>query len=134
MKRPTCSRNALPRSRCGPHRRCARCHRTQWPPERTMALRGTVYRADQSGPWSAREAIESDGSGRIVYEDRTVIGGERYGYRLGASSGGNEEFYGETWITVPSADGLILETPSPNPSAADPTIRFTLRGGLSARM
>ena len=60
-------------------------------------------------------------SDRIAYEDRDVVAGASYSYRLGVMGPGGEIFAGETSITVPApaslemsrvaldAEGLLVE-------------------------
>lgn len=47
-----------------------------------------------------RGEIVANGTGRLVVEDREIVAGERYGYRLGFPDG---SFAGEVWVTVPDA-------------------------------
>ena len=108
--------------------------RVSWYSPNSRSSQYTVYRADHPGAWIARASILSSGDGHIVYEDRVVVPGERYGYRLGGPEGSGQAILGETWVTVPRQEELGLETPVPNPSPIDVTVRFSLRGGLPARI
>jgi hypothetical protein len=86
----------------------------------------TVYRQSAGSPWSALAQIPPDGTGMFRFEDRAVQPGERYGYRLGVRQAGAEEFYAETWVTVPAHWRLALAPPAPNPAASRLAIAFTL--------
>ena len=44
----------------------------------------------------------------ITYDDRAVVPGGRYGYRIGIPGRSGEQFFGETWVTVPTATALSL--------------------------
>lgn len=70
----------------------------------------------------------------MVYEDTDVSPGTRYGYRLGAWDGGQEEFLGETWVDVPRASAFALAGVRPNPAREDLTIAFSLPDAASARL
>jgi hypothetical protein len=89
-----------------------------------------VYRADGSGQWVARGDVVADGTDRVSHEDRNVVPGARYGYRLGLGAA----TFGETWVTIPAPEALRLEALVPNPAANHVTVRFTLRGGAPARI
>lgn len=91
----------------------------------------TIYRTRGAESWRALLEAEVDDGGRIVCEDRAVVGGERYGYRLGLREGGIERMVGEVWVETPAAH-LALHGIRPTPSVADPLVSFSLpdrRGG-----
>lgn len=64
-------------------------------------------------------------SGRLVpqgsvvrFEDRDVVPGRRYGYRLLAWNGLEQDRSSETWVTLPPAAGVLALRPGyPNPAA-----------------
>lgn len=87
-----------------------------------------VQRAQQAGNWRTRGAIRPDGQGRYVFEDRELVRGDRYGYRLALANASGETYAGEVWLTVPQADALALTGASPNPVTDDVWMAFTLRG------
>lgn len=70
----------------------------------------------------------------LRYEDRSVIPGERYGYRLGYWDGGARSFTEETWVEVPTNLQFALHGFSPNPSASTPTVSLTLPTADAARL
>jgi hypothetical protein len=97
-------------------------------------LVATVYRRTAEQAWSAVGQAAPDGSGQLVYEDRAVAAGTRYGYRLGALDQGREVFVGETWVEVPLAPRLALAGLRPNPAAADLAVAFSLPDAAPARL
>jgi hypothetical protein len=94
----------------------------------------TVYRRDAGSDWQARGTIMPDGSGLLVWEDREVISGARYGYRLGVIGESGEEFFAEAWVTIPGAPGLALAGFTPNPSPGVASVAFTLTNSTPARL
>lgn len=74
--------------------------------------RADVERTDDGVIWTGRGTYSANGSGLITFEDRDVVPGARYGYRLRI---GNESA-GETWIDVPQASGLAIRGMTPNPT------------------
>jgi len=94
----------------------------------------TVYRSVAQGVWDAVGEVAPDGSGRIVYEDRAVSPGARYGYRLGVVDQGREVFAGETWVEVPLAAELALGGVRPNPATKELAVTFSLPDAAPARL
>jgi len=93
----------------------------------------TVYRRTVRDNWQPIGEIMADGTGKLVYEDRTVIPGTRYGYRLGVR-GRQEVFLGETWVDVPTSLQLALAGFRSNPVRDDFSVAFTLPTDLPARL
>jgi len=94
----------------------------------------TLYRRDDATDWTWLAEIQSDGGGQLTYEDHTVQPGERYGYRLGVLQGGTEEYFAETWVSVPPNLRLALTPPAPNPATSHLAIAFTLSNVGPARL
>lgn len=90
------------------------------------ATEATVYRRSSDGPWQAIATMTTDGNGRVDFEDAEVTPGLRYGYRLGVSQPGGEVLSPEVWIDVPSGLALSMQGFSPNPSAGDLFVAFTI--------
>jgi len=88
-------------------------------------VNATVYRSNDGTIWSRLATVASDGSGYVVYEDRGVVAGERYAYRLGVFEGPAESFTATTWVEVPSELALALEGPWPQPAGEDLVLRIT---------
>lgn len=89
-------------------------------------LSAAVYRRSESDSWSRIGAAERDAEDRLRYEDRDVVAGERYAYRLGYVESGVEQFTAETWVDVPSNAVLALEGLRPNPAVGPLNVSFSL--------
>jgi hypothetical protein len=98
------------------------------------SVAATVYRRTESTPWVPLGTRYSDGTGKLVFEDRDVEPGVRHGYRLGVREGSGEVFLGEAWIVVPNDLALALEGLSPNPAVGELVVAFTLPTGETARL
>jgi len=98
------------------------------------AVTATVYRRAPEEEWAALGQVSSDGTGRLVYEDRAVSPGARYGYRLGVVDQGRMVFAGETWVEVPRVAGLALEGVRPNPATTALAVTFSLPDAAPARL
>jgi hypothetical protein len=94
----------------------------------------TVYRSAVQDVWTAVGQVEADGSGQLVYEDRAVTPGARYGYRLGVVDEGQEVFAGETWVDVPKVVELALGGVRPNPATRALAVTFSLPDASPARL
>jgi len=97
------------------------------------AVPATVYRQSAGAPWAPIATLTGDGTGTLRFVDRDVQPGARYGYRLGVREGPGEQFYGETWITVP-AWKFALAPPAPNPARDRLSVALTLPGAAAARL
>ena len=86
----------------------------------------TVQRRGATTPWTSRGQATPDGSGVITHEDRSVMAGERYGYRLAWREGDREVVAGEVWVEVPRQIELALHGVRPNPSAGEMAASLTL--------
>jgi hypothetical protein len=93
----------------------------------------TVYRQAPHSAWAAVASIAGDGTGMLNFADASVEAGARYGYRLGVREAGAEQYYGETWISVP-APALTLDGLRPNPTSGEAVASFTLPNGSPARL
>ncbi len=94
----------------------------------------TVYRRVADAAWSALGSVSADGTGLVVYEDRQVTPGTRYGYRLGVLDQGREVFAGETWVDVPRVAELALAGVCPNPATVALAVAFSLPDAAPARL
>jgi hypothetical protein len=78
-----------------------------------------IERTDDATAWS-RVATESpDGTGRVRYEDRDVLAGARYGYRLAWAEQGRSVTAGLTFVTVPLAARFALHAAAGSGSAVE---------------
>ncbi|MBI1795447.1 MAG: T9SS type A sorting domain-containing protein [Candidatus Eisenbacteria bacterium] len=93
----------------------------------------TVERRTTSSDWVTLASITADGTGRFVYEDRSVTPGMRYGYRLAYRDGAIPSHTVETWVDVP-APRFALGRLTPNPSAGDPLVSFSLSSSAPATL
>ena len=92
---------------------------------------GATARIDRSegagGPWELAANVTADAGGDLAFDDRAVVPGIRYGYRVGlAGPNGTELLSPEVWLDVPQSVELALQGVRPNPSTGVPTIAFTL--------
>jgi hypothetical protein len=107
--------------------------RVTWCLDTAPGFGATIYRDDGAG-WTGLAQGVSDAARRVVCEDRGVVPGERYGYRLGVVVDGVEELGGEVWVDVPRVTGLALRGLAPNPAAQELTVAFTLASDAPARL
>jgi len=76
--------------------------------------------------WQPLARVAFDGSGRLAYEDRAVVPGTNYRYRLRWSEDGVDRFSSEATVNVPLAIELSLEGFRPNPAAGEALVAFSL--------
>ncbi len=86
----------------------------------------SLYRRTASDAWARLGTLAADGTGHLVYDDRDATPGQSYGYRLGVVEGGTERFFGEAWVELPLDSRFAFERPTPNPTAGDASLRFSL--------
>ncbi len=98
------------------------------------SLAAVVYRRDAVNDWERMGAARHEGQDLLHFEDRAVTPGTRYAYRLGYVEEGAEQFTPETWVDVPQAVRFALRGPTPNPSAGDLTVAFSLAGDEPASL
>jgi hypothetical protein len=107
--------------------------RLEWSTTDGAGVAFLVSRRSEAGSWVDLRWATADAGGRIVFEDRSVVAGGRYGYRLGFVPGnGPVHTLDETWVTIPSP--LALSGASPNPSPNDLTIVFGLPDAAPATL
>jgi len=92
-----------------------------------VAPQANVYRRAKDGVWIALGRASSPSEHRFVYEDRDVMAGATYAYRLGLHSGGAEVFAGEIEVTVP-ATALGIERIGWSRDARAATLSLSLPG------
>jgi len=97
----------------------------------SAGTRWNVARSESGAPWTPMGGIEADGGGHAIFEDRTVIAGVRYGYRLESQRG---EAFGEAWVDVPRAFAFALLGAVPNPARDGLRISFTLAEAGAVRI
>jgi hypothetical protein len=94
----------------------------------------TAYRRQDGTDWAALGEPRSSGDGFLTLEDRNVIPGGRYDYRLGTIDENGAVFTQDVWVTVPNNLTLALEGARPNPARSDLTVDFTLPSAQPARL
>jgi hypothetical protein len=99
--------------------------RLEWSAAGGTMLAADVERRSETSDWERLTTLTLDGTGRLRYEDRAVSPGARYAYRLSYTDGAAIVRTAETWVTVP-VPRFALRGLTPNPSAGDPVIAFTL--------
>jgi hypothetical protein len=97
-----------------------------WSAAEAAGLIASVERREEASEWVHLGSLVAGGSGRLVFEDRTVIPGARYAYRLAYAEEGVERFTPATWVDVPLALPAMLEGFRPNPASGIPVVAFTL--------
>ncbi|MBI5711007.1 MAG: hypothetical protein HZC42_12015 [Candidatus Eisenbacteria bacterium] len=98
------------------------------------SLTATVYRRDSQTDWLRLGTVSADGTGNLVFADRTVAAGTRYAYRLGIGAGTSEAFTAETWVEVPAGYRLALAGLRPNPATGPLQVSFSLPDGSPAML
>ena len=93
-----------------------------------------IYRRARDTEWLRIAPIGPDGTGLITYDDRAVIAGVRYGYRIGVIEGGQQAFLGETWVDVPVTSELALAGFRSNPVHDNRSVAFSLVDASPARL
>jgi hypothetical protein len=90
--------------------------RLRWFTAGGSSARWMVARSEDGAAWHRAGEAVADGSGYVVFEDRTVVAGRRYGYRLESPAG---EALGEAWVDVPRNNSFALLGARPNPASPD---------------
>ena len=105
-----------------------------WDGEGVENLRTVLYRATGDvGEW-VELGHPSVTNGRLVFEDRNVQPGTRYGYQLAVPEGSGETRLDPVWVTVPQPAVLNLAGAFPNPGEGNVTVRFSLPGRTVATL
>jgi hypothetical protein len=86
----------------------------------------TIERRTSVLPWGAIAVRRPDAEGWLEVEDRDVVAGGRYGYRLSIASATGTRIAGEAWIDIPAGATLALDGARPNPGRSPFLIGFEL--------
>jgi hypothetical protein len=97
-------------------------------------LWAALYRRVAAAEWTLVAPLVADANGRITYEDRDVVAGQSYSYRLGAGSGVNEIYFGDVTVRTPSGATFALGGALPNPAHGVWSVAFSLPGTGPARL
>jgi hypothetical protein len=103
-----------------------------WQVSDASTFSAALQRRSETGPWTPIANLMADGSGRITYDDASVTPG-RWGYRLQWTDNGVTSYSSETWVDVPAAS-FALRSASPNPSAGELRVSFTLPDATPATL
>lgn len=106
----------------------------RWNGRGAGVLAASVERRTATDPWERLGVALRDGEDGLAYEDRQILPGARYAYRLTYLEAGEVRVTGESWIEVPLATRFALRGVTPNPSAGDPVVAFSLAGHEPARL
>jgi hypothetical protein len=93
-----------------------------------------VYRATSANNWVSIGRQPTSSDGMVKYEDTDVAAGTRYGYRLGITTSGGEQFAGETWVDVPATAEFAIRGVFPNPAKAGFSVQFSLKSSAKATL
>lgn len=110
--------------------------RLTWVVADGAAVRATVYRRTDADDWRPLAEIFPDGTGHLTFEDRDVLPGTRYLYRLGLPDPAGETFSDEIAVDVPLvvAPALAIRSVRPNPSDREMWVAFSLATAQPARL
>lgn len=89
----------------------------------------SIERRAGDGPWAVVAAATGDGLGYVRYEDRDVVRGLRYGYRLAADGA---PLTAEAWVDVPAANLSVVEAVAD--SRGEVRVRFSLPSSAPASL
>jgi hypothetical protein len=98
-----------------------------WTPRASTAVE--IERRDPVSAWQSRATPVTDGTGMLEWEDRDVVPGARYGWRLRVDGGPA----GEIWATVPLR-ALAIAGIAPQPALSEARVAVTLDGSAPARL
>ena len=108
--------------------------RLEWRAGASVDWSARLERRDAgASAWSALATLTPDGSGRIAYEDRAIVPGARYDYRLIVRESGAESVAGEVTIAVPREPEFALRA-RPNPAAGVLFADFSLPAAAPATL
>jgi hypothetical protein len=94
-----------------------------------------LERSASGAGWIEVGQARSDGTGDVTFEDRDIVAGGHYEYRLSVWLEGEWASADEVQVDVPSGAVLALAGLRPNPGAGrDLTIHFTLESAEPARL
>lgn len=105
-----------------------------WHSASSIEREADVERRMASTNWTPILRIRFDAGGTASFEDRDVLPGGRYAYRLGMLVGGSVWHTDSTWVDVPRRPVLRLERPHPNPGPGSFQVAFALPDAGPARL
>ncbi|TMQ53326.1 MAG: hypothetical protein E6K73_01525 [Candidatus Eisenbacteria bacterium] len=91
-----------------------------------------LFRREGISEWMDLSPLWQDGTGRLAFEDTTVVAGHTYAYRLRYQNGDAEAWTHEVMVRAP-APGLFVFGTRPSPARGDWSVMFDLpEGGAAA--
>jgi hypothetical protein len=93
----------------------------------------SVERRTAVSDWTTLDSPEASSDGTLRYEDRSVLAGERYAYRLSYREGAEFNYSAETWVQVPRLE-FALRGLTPNPAVGELVVSFSLADATPARL
>lgn len=108
--------------------------RVRWQCDRAGAVFDVERRGGEQDWAPIAAGISPDGVGRISFEDRDVIPGVRYGYRLAFVEGGVRATIGEAWVQAGGKSGFALARYESSPGSVRVTVECTLPDAGIARL
>ena len=104
-----------------------------WSPDGATFAAG-VERATGDGAFAEIARVNADGQGHVRYEDRDVLPGVTYRYRLAVSDAGAIHYLGDVTLRVPEGSRLALAGFVPNPAIGAPRLAYALPNAQPARI
>jgi len=108
--------------------------RLHWFSASGAAFEAGVERAEGDGVFAEIARVRADGSGHVRYEDRDVVAGTSYRYRLAVRENGATRYLGEVALRVPDGSRLALAGFVPNPAVGALRLSYTLATAERARI
>jgi hypothetical protein len=107
--------------------------RLEWYGAREVSGVAVQRRSSSSAAWTQIASLSPDALGFVRYEDRSVLPGARYAYRLevGGSAGGM--LTAESWVDVPAL-AVQLRGVRPNPFRSNAIVGFSLPAPATASL
>jgi hypothetical protein len=108
--------------------------RLEWRLSPEAGASAWIERRDVDSEFAPLARVTPDGSQRIVYVDRDVAPGGRYGYRLSIDGPNGLVETDPVWVTAAMRPVLALTSVRPNPSSDGFMVVFDLPGSGDARL
>lgn len=108
------------------------CVHLEWSGSAVAGRQGAVFRSEGNDAWSPVGTATAAANGRLTFDDRSIVAGRRYGYRLDLAGGGLVT--SEVWVNVPLG-ALALAGARPNPSRSGAlSVAFSLASDAPASL
>ncbi len=97
-----------------------------WRAQTGASFELVVQRRKDDADWADLGAHVPGADGTIEIEDRNVVPGARYGYRLARPTANGRDYMGEVWVETAAAPVLALAGMVPNPAHGDVRVAFSV--------